>query len=651
MCGIAGIVATAPIERQAHVLETLSQAQRHRGPDDWGFLTWSGEREGEASKPSLGRDAEVLRPGRVALVHRRLSIVDLTPGGWQPMLSANGRQAIVYNGEIYNYLELRAELEAGGRRLRSTSDTEILLTLLASEGEAALRRLVGMYAFAFLDLDRRRLTLARDPFGIKPLHYTARPGRVTFASEIRPLLAVGAAGREVDRAALFQFLRHGVTNQGSATVWKDVAELPPGHLAEIDIDAPGGLEPRPFWSLKSVSRGEPMTAGEAAAELRGRLINSVRLHLRADVPVAATLSGGIDSSGIVGAMRHVLGSGVPLPLFTYAADDEWHSEAHWASTMAAHVGAEIHAVTPAPSRLVADITALIATQEQPFTTTSMWAQAHVFRAVHESGYKVVLDGQGGDELFAGYPVFRAARLAALIERGEMSAAFRLLRAPAAGGRAMLPMALSRYVPERAQLGLRRLVGRPLLPAWLDGGWFGTAARPLPEVAVEAPTPLAAELVRAVTGSGLPMLLRYADRNAMAVSIENRVPYLTAALAEFAFSLPDELLIAPDGTLKWILREALDGLVPPRILERRDKVGFTTPEATWFERDATLRAWVEETAGLPLPPCFASSMRSELVALADGRARFAPHHWRAINIIRWSENFSAEFSAAAKAGAA
>lgn len=642
MCGIGGLLALKPLPDLAAKLARLSELQRHRGPDDAGFLTWS-----EGRRADLGRDPNQLAPGRLALVHRRLSIFDLSPLGWQPMLDASGQRAVVFNGEIYNYRELKAELEAEGHRFKSTSDTEVLLAILARDGLAGLSRLVGMYAFAYADFERRRLTLVRDPLGIKPLHYARSQGFFAFASEIKPLLDIGAARRTVDRGALFRFLRHAVTNHGAQTVFADVKELPPGHALEIDFDTPLDGRITPFWQPRPARDVRRISPADAAAELAAILMRTVELHMRADVPCAAALSGGVDSSGIVAMMRRQLGVGTPIDVFSYVADDERLSERRWIDITAKATGARVHEVRLEPEHLAHEIDGLIRQQEQPFTTTSMWAQAHVYRAAHAAGFKIVIDGQGADETLAGYAVFRAARIEGLLRRGGLGEARALLRQIPAGRNTALMLAAGGLLPRRARDLMRRAIGKPIIPGWLDGAWFGEAAvEHLPERG-EAHSPLAAALRDAVTGSSLPMLLRYADRNAMMHSVENRVPYLTTELVEFAFSLPDEILISADGTLKRVLRDALRGLVPDPILDRRDKIGFETPEAIWFRTHQSLKDLARETAAMPLPPCFTPEARHGLEALGNGTTPFTPQLWRTLNVIRWAKEFGVSFDEASE----
>jgi len=644
MCGIAGIIGTKPISQLADKLTTLSRTLAHRGPDDEGFLTWA-----EGRGLERGRDAERIGGGQLALVHRRLSIFDLSPSGWQPMLDARARIAIVFNGEIYNHPELRAELEREGERFTSQSDTEVLIAVLKRHWIKGLDRLIGMYAFACLDLDRRAVLIARDPFGIKPLHYTMREGQLAFASEIRPLLEIGAARPVVDRRALFRFLRHAVTNDQGETLFADVAELEPGHLIEVDLQAPMNAPPARFWRPASPRRPRSVSPADAAAELRCLLERSVELHMRADVPVAAALSGGIDSSGIVGLMRQRLGPGPPIAAFTYVADDAQLSELGWAETAATEAGARINEVHLRPDELIDELDTLIGSQEQPFTTTSMWAQSHVCRAVHAAGFKIMLEGQGGDECFAGYPVFRAARLEGLLRHGRLAESLAFLKQLPDGRGFALLQGLAPMLPKTAQGPLRRLVGRNLIPGWLDAGYFAASAAERTRLRPEAHSPLAATLALAVSGDSLPMLLRYGDRNAMAVSVENRVPFLTTDLANFALSLPDAILISPDGTLKHVLREALRGAVPDAVLDRRDKIGFRTPEAQWFGRSSAVRRIAASTAQLPLPPCFHPKVRDAMKAVGEGRAPFAAHVWRAMIVTRWADRFQIDFAPEAAAG--
>src|SRR5262245_40312187 len=290
MCGIAGIVTQKPGARAACAPAVL-QCLRHRGPDDQGWLRFA------AGKVEIGREwTEPLREPEVLLLHRRLSILDTTKSGWQPMGTPDGRYYVVYNGEIYNYKELRQELELAGHSFKSQSDTEVLLAAYAEWGKAALTRFIGMFAFALLDTERRTLLLARDFFGIKPLYYSSQDGAFVFGSEIKALLTFGLPGLEADPERLFLYLRYGITDSGSQTLFSRVQQLPVGHYLEISLDS-GDSKGQCYWQPED--KELDISFDEAAERVRELFLRSVELHLRSDVAVGAALSGGIDSSAIV----------------------------------------------------------------------------------------------------------------------------------------------------------------------------------------------------------------------------------------------------------------------------------------------------------------------------------------------------------------
>ncbi|MBE3069884.1 MAG: asparagine synthase (glutamine-hydrolyzing), partial [Planctomycetes bacterium] len=402
MCGIFGIVH---VDGRPVDLSTVGRAVtrlKHRGPDDEGYLladTRSGRAvacAGADTVASLGLPRlESVAPGGfdAALGFRRLSILDLSPGGHQPMATPDGRCHIVFNGEIYNYVELRAELEGLGRTFRTRSDTEVLLAACAEWGPAALPRLVGMFAFALLDLKCRTLLLARDCFGIKPLVYIAGPERFAFASEIKALLELPGVPRRAAARPLYDYLRFGVACRGEETFLADVRNLPAAHYLEVRLDRPADARPVRYWQPDLSARAD-LSFDEAAAGLRTRFLDNVRLHLRSDVPVGSALSGGIDSSAIVMAMRQIEGRDLRLHTFSYIAADPALTEEPWVDRIVAAAGATSHKTQPDPRNLVEDLDHLIDVQEEPFGSTSIYAQHRVFRLAREAGIQVVLDGQG-----------------------------------------------------------------------------------------------------------------------------------------------------------------------------------------------------------------------------------------------------------------
>lgn len=642
MCGIAGFVSgtrSIALQRVPAVLERL----RHRGPDDSGWLKYSqgGLRAGRDWNAGEKTSCDVL------LLHQRLSIVDLTAAGRQPMSSPDGRYHLVYNGEIYNYLELRAELQRLGHKFHTHTDSEVLLAAYAEWGSGALLRFVGMFAFAILDVERRSLFLARDFFGIKPLYYVASDEYFAFASEIGALLELTGKSRKINPSALLLYLRHGLSDQGNTTLFSGVNQLPAAHCMEVALGATAAAEPVRYWSPQ-LSRSE-LSFDEAAQRLRHLFLESVRLHLRSDVPLGTSLSGGIDSSAIVAAMRCADPS-LEIHAFSYIADDPALSEEPWVDLMAHHAGAKVQKLRPTPNDLERDFDALIRAQEEPFGSTSIYAGRRVFGQAQRTGIKVMLNGQGGDELLGGYRYYLGARFASLLRRRRYWDALQLLRSAAAlpdSGIFWILLCTADYmVPREWQKPFRALLAKEFTPRWVNAGWFRqygaenghTNYCPEPDV-------LRATLLRTLSDTSLPHLLRYEDRNSMAFSIECRVPFLTVQLAEFALSLPEHYIISLDGTSKAVFRSAMRGIVPDAILDRRDKIGFNTPERKWL---SAMNTWAqailhsEVAAGMPFLD--RPAMDREWNAIIRGRQTFDNRIWRWLNVIRWSQQFDIDYSA-------
>jgi asparagine synthase (glutamine-hydrolysing) len=630
MCGIAGYVTGKDPRPAAAFQRSALKTLAHRGPDDAGWLTDLGQGKGDT--PGA--------PGRWGLLHRRLAILDLSALGHQPMTTADGRFSIIFNGEIYNYVELREQLEREGCTFRSHSDTEVLLQAFTRWGHGCLPKLIGMFAFAIVERDRRRLFLARDFFGIKPLYYARPGGGFAFASEIKALRPVVSERLRATR--LFDYLRDGLTDHGGETLLEDVHQLPAAHWMEVDLDTGTPGQPQRFWNI-DLRRRTDVTFPEAVARVRELFLESTRLHLRSDVPVGAALSGGIDSSAIVAAMRAV-DPRADLHTFSFIADDPAIGEEQYADLSAKSAGATARKVRIAPGELAADLDRLVGTQDEPFGSTSIYAQYRVFRLAAEHGIKVMLDGQGADEMLAGYHGYFPERLSSLMGRGEWLKAYsfarRASKRPGVGGQTMLlARGLRRLLPRRIQSGGRAMFGKPSMPAWLNRAWFAEQGV---EDAVAARTGRRADQLRdrlyqTLTTTSLPMLLRYEDRNSMAWSIESRVPFLTPALAEFVLSLPEEYLISPDGVTKHVFREAMRGIVPDAILDRRDKIGFATPEKKWLNE---LGPWVADVLSperlRQVPALNADAVGREWQAVQAGTRPFDWRVWRWVNIVRWTE---------------
>jgi len=639
MCGIAGLLLPSPDRVDAKLLRSLSDDLEHRGPDDSGFLVLHDKRV------SLHREAGDDVVGNLVLVHRRLSIIELSEAGWQPMGTPDGRYHVVFNGEIYNYLELRGELSALGHRFRSGSDTEVLLAAYAEWGADALNRLVGMFAFALLDVERQRLFMARDFFGIKPLYYARWRDGFVFASEINALLRFPGIARRVHAQRLYDYLRFGVTDHGGDTLFKDIKQLPAAHYIEISLDSARVDGPKRYWHV-DLQRRVDLSFDDAARRLRDLFLDSIRLHLRSDVPVGAALSGGIDSSSIVCAMRS-LDADLPIHAFSYVADDPALSEERWIDMVGDSAGLIVHKVRSRPAELVSDLESLVSLQGECFASTSIYAQRRVFEEARKHGIKVMLDGQGADEILGGYQPYLAARLASLLRQRRFADAMRFLRNGSrlhgAGGRRLWLRALDFLVPPSLQHPMRRVAGEDLMPSWLNSRWFeerGVRSRSLNYT--DGQDVLRHALYDSLTETSLPALLRYEDRNSMASSIESRVPFLTPSLVSFVLALPEEYIITPDGITKSIFRKAMTGLVPGPILQRTDKIGFATPEKQWL---LALCPWVERVLArittMHFPAIEQKEMQREWMQVVSGRKPFNFRVWRWLNTILWVERFTVE----------
>ncbi|VFR16771.1 Asparagine synthetase [glutamine-hydrolyzing] [plant metagenome] len=623
MCGILGGWWHQAPGNLTQRLQAGVDALRHRGPNDSGIET------SEQSGGTLG------------LAHTRLSILDLSPAGHQPRRSADGRYWMTFNGEIYNYRELRVALAREGHVFDSDSDTEVLLCAWQSWGEAALPRLTGMFAFVVFDTVAQTLTCVVDPFAIKPFFWRAENGSFSFASEARALQALAGGPPRLNWQTAYDYLAHGVYDSSASTFTQGVHRLPAGQLLRWKLGA-NTLPTVHVWWQAPVVAPRRIGFADATAQLREMFLDSVRLHLRSDVPLGAALSGGIDSSAIVCAMRH-LEPELPLHTVSFIAEGSPQSEAHWVDQINQHVGAIPHKVVVQPGELVTQLDDLIQAQGEPFGSTSIYAQYRVFKAARENGLTVMLEGQGADEVLAGYQGYPAFRMQSLIETGRLPQAVSFMMAwrrwPGRDTRHLLRHTASLFLKDDTYHTLRTRFGHTESePAWLDARLLdeNQVRRSYPRPTAMAPAPgrrVIQELARALGQSGLPALLRQGDRNAMRFSIENRVPFLTLELAEFLLSLPEDYLISRGGETKHILRAALRGLVPDAILDRRDKIGLVTPEHQWLKDFAPqAREWLADSQDIPF--LNTRALLDAFDAIIQGKQPFSWQAWRWINFVRW-----------------
>lgn len=597
MCGITGFWGPP----DPAVLAAMTEVICHRGPDDRGDL--------ETDIGSLG--------------FRRLSIIDLV-GGHQPMSTEDGLVHLIYNGEVYNYRELRTELQAAGQVFTTASDSEVVLRAYVAWGPDAFARFNGMWALAVLDRRAEpRLVLARDHFGIKPLYVTEAGGRFLFASEIKSLLhaPMVAGATAPDEQWMHDYLVAGLHDHRAETAFTGIRNLPPATYAVVGA---GGVEETTYW--------EPHLSSDGPADpdaFRSVFERAVERRLVADVPVGTCLSGGLDSSSIVCVMSRLLAEHAPdarsmgerLKVFSAVFDGDPIDEREYIDVVLAESGAEPHWIHPTSEQFIDELDQLVWHQEEPIVSTGPYAQWCVMREARRE-VTVLLDGQGGDELLAGYVPYQVVYLRQLWRERRWTT---LGKEAWAARDVVGPLVRRRLADRRRQLELGPLL-RPSFRRKLP-------ARP-------APADLKARLLQDLTTYSLPSLLRYEDRNSMAHSLESRIPFLDQELVEFVLALPPDAIIR-DGWSRAILRDGLEGVLPEKVRRRRWKVGFTTPETRWLRaRRAVLQSLFRSPAFCARPYWHGLAIAEAFDAACRGEVEWSQFFWRAVNLELWLRVFFA-----------
>jgi len=650
MCGLAGYLTNAPNGHDGHLaaVRRMISPITHRGPDDEG--TWA--------------DAE----SGVALGFRRLAIIDLSANGHQPMCSESGRFVMVFNGEVYNFTELRPELEALGCRFRGHSDSEVMLAAFERWGvEKSLRRFTGMFAIALWDREERVLHLARDRFGKKPLFVFARPGFVSFGSELKSLVAGPQFDGEVDIDAVMAFLRY-LYVPSPQCIYKHVRKLAPGHLMSMPASR-GAAEPvsHPFWSVEreAVAGVGSLMLGsddEVTTACEDLLREAVRSRMVADVPLGAFLSGGVDSSVVVALMQSI--SDRPVRTFSVGFDEADYDESGHAARVAQHLGTDHTGVRLTGAAALGLVPALPDWFDEPLADPSQLPTFLICREARKE-VTVAVSGDGGDEMFGGYNrhVFGERTI------GAAARIPKLARLSAAAGIGLLSAAswdrvhrtVSPVLPKRMR---HRLPGEKLhkigmlLGAVTSAAMYRTlrSVNQSPAAFVRGGYETENEFERVMSGNG-PLtlldrmllidqlgyltddLLAKVDRVSMAVSLEVRVPLLDHRVAEFSWRLPAKFKIR-DGETKWILRRVLDRHVPSQLIDR-PKMGFSVPIDRWLR--GPLKPWAEsllhsmrvEEDGI----LDAVAVRAAWKTFVSGGAVSGLSMWAVLNFLAWRERWA------------
>jgi len=596
MCGISGSISASGNAEDRTLILAMTQILAHRGPDGEGVVSDDGN---QIHFSGLGLAPRTLhhpfnqgngsRCWTATLGHRRLSIIDLSADGNQPMSDASGRYWIVYNGEVFNYIELRQELESLGHVFRSQTDTEVILAAFIQWGSESLSRFNGMWAFAIWDSTERSLFCARDRFGVKPLYYHWDGRRFLFASEIKGLLLDANVSRRLNDRAVLDFLLSGtVDHLPGETFFQDIKQLPAANYMTFKR---GDLRMVRYWEIQPGQQKIQLNS-DLVGRCRDLLLDAARLRLRSDVPVGGTISGGIDSATLTCLVDRFLATDTYNVFSAQFPSHEKDESAYVQDLMREGNHLRLHLVTPSHDELIDDLGRLMWHQDEPFGDTSIYAHYRLMRLANENGIKVILTGQGADEVFAGYWSYYRAYLGHLLATGQLKAMhaemYRRTAITSEKSRSLLTSALYHASPPglRSHLQTRALRRRSywLAPTlarserldtfttrrngWSRFDWY---------------------LYESIQRWSVPHLLRHDDRNSMAFGVESRVPYLDYRLVELLFATADEAKIS-GGRMKTLLRLAGKGIIPASITSRNDKIGFFTPMADWLARS---KAFVDD----------------------------------------------------------
>ncbi len=567
MCGIAVAIGLngRPIERIA--VERMAKSLFHRGPDDGGVYV----------------------DGSVGMGFRRLSILDLSDAGHQPMVSQDGQFVLVFNGEIFNYIELRSELRQLGHQFRSSGDSEVLLAAYRQWGRDCLPKLNGMWAFVIYDRQHRRMFGSRDRFGVKPLYYSRSSTVIQFASEIKALRASGCHQGELNWRTSAKFLLEGRLDSQGETFYEGIQQISPGSGFELTLD--GAWHEWSFWSLD----GLPPTVSDNPAKTFADLFeDSVRIRMRSDVPVGVCLSGGLDSTAIICAAARQRGDRVgakteSLQAFCYMAKE--FDESKYIADTLTQTGAQLRQLETSAAELWNDLHKLLWFQDEPVHTMTAVVGYQLMRLAASQGIRVVLNGQGADETIGGYSSYFQDYWVALIRQGRMREAWQAVTSYTAahGGssRARFTDSASRCLSwEMYRIDAYRVWAQARRQARLrQNPWYSTD---LTKYFINEEMPprthtLSNSLKQSVVSDPLPLYLRIEDRNSMANSVEARLPFLDYRVVSFVSGLSDEWKVRGPWN-KYVLREGMRGRIPESVRARVDKMGFPTASKKWFAHD-------------------------------------------------------------------
>lgn len=565
MCGIAGIIA--PTELNLSSIYKMMEVQKHRGPDGEGYLIQKGD------QVIYNPGEQTSLTGSWVIAHKRLSIIDMTQNGLQPMSYMNGRYWVTFNGEIYNYKELKQELQDKGFEFRTHTDTEVILAAYAAWGYDCFSKFNGMWAMVIIDKSNDTFVMSRDRFGEKPLHYKFEGDALLFSSEIKGILSsLDNYTPEANRDLVLQFLHYSAVNHTNDTFFKGIFAFPPASYAIGHLKNPTGFKVFKYWDVDQIEENGSISFQEASRNFNELFISSVNLRMRSDVNVGFCLSGGLDSSSIVCAAAKSIDRGV-LSTFTATSSVESLNEKAWADIINKAVNSKAYYSNINEQDFIENIDRLIWHQDEPFTTSSIFAQWSLMKLARENNIPVMLDGQGADEVLCGYRKFYFFYLKSLLRANRfLKFGQETINLVVNGDRGIWNISEgTKYLPSFLRIKFEKTTGM------LKNGFEASSLQ------LHTSGSLLAHQKQDLKYFSLPSLLRYEDRNSMAWSVESRVPFLDHRLVELALSCPPSYKLA-NGQTKYIMRDAFKEFVPAVTLNRRDKMGFSTAQQTWMSNN-------------------------------------------------------------------
>jgi asparagine synthase (glutamine-hydrolysing) len=639
MCGIAGIYNPEGVA--VNDVVSLSKTLRHRGPDDEGFfLSYTGNisehfRGDDTIEElrSLKHISENGKQSSLALMHRRLSILDVSEMGHQPLVSDNERYVIVFNGEVYNYKEIRQELISKGHQFKSESDTEVVLNSFVEWGEKCVERFVGMWAFVIHDKQENTLVLSRDRYGVKPLYFYQRGSYFAFASEIKALLKLSKVDSRISNEDLGSFLSYGSTANPYQNLFLYIEDIQPGSNYRYDLNT-GMLTKTPYYYLEKSVQQEKTSLKENIEKFEALFDDSMALHLRSDVEIGSCLSGGLDSSAIVYSASKQL-QNVPLKTFTASYKNKAIDESDYAQLVANKLpNVKDVYIYPEAKTLVSDMDKMLYHQDLPIGSTSIFAQWEVMKCANQHQIKVLLDGQGADETLGGYTNFGGIYLVELLKEFKFNQFFkeyrRLKRNFTPKIRQGVLKAAYYYLPSNLQQRFR--AKERLSYNFINTEHLGGLELAVPQRGGKT----FKEHSELSMKFGMYDLLRYEDRNSMAFSIESRVPFLDHRLVEMIRSLPNNHKIHK-GWSKYVLRKMLDQKVDQKVVWRKDKKGFVTPQQDW--KNELMSTLTSELKDSDMPSLVNRDYVIELCGKDFSNASHLSEFWRAYSVVKWYNLFN------------